>query len=410
MTMDSTVSTSVCPGPATHVDSDDPGERPGSARRQRRRRAVLIGLAAAAVITAAGIGAAGLGGSGSPPAGSGTTRTGGTVRVARTTLINATTVDGTLDHGPEIPLGVKTTGTVTWLPAAGTVVRRGEPLLRIDDRPVVLLYGDLPMYRRLAESAPPAADSAPTPAATAEPLRGRDVKQFETNLKDLGYGGFTVDETYSKQTTQAVKRWQKDLGVPQTGAMEVSDVVYTSGPVRIGRTLVRVGAPATGDLVGYTTTDRMVTVNAPVGEASWASTGTAVEVVLPDGRSVPGTVAGVGADASAPPSTGGQTAGADGSANQNPTVPVLIEIPDQNVLGNLNSSPVKIRYVVDKRENVLAVPVTALVALAEGGYGLEVADGGSSRFVAVQTGLFADGQVEVSGTDVHDGMTVRIPQ
>jgi hypothetical protein len=73
---------------------------------------------------------------------------------------------------------------------------------------------------------------------------------------------------------------------------------------------------------------------------------------------------------------------------------------------------------------VLTVPVAALTALAEGGYGLELADGGddgggeedgragdgSGRFVAVKTGLFAGGRVEVSGPAVREGMKVRIPK
>ena len=59
--------------------------------------------------------------------------------------------------------------------------------------------------------------------------------------------------------------------------------------------------------------------------------------------------------------------------------------------------------------DVLTVPVAALVALAEGGYGLQVVDGATSRFVAVETGLFASGRVEVSGAGVAEGATVGMP-
>lgn len=41
-------------------------------------------------------------------------------------------------------------GTVTWLPAAGRVLRQGQPLFSVDGRPVVLLYGSTPAYRNLA--------------------------------------------------------------------------------------------------------------------------------------------------------------------------------------------------------------------------------------------------------------------
>ena len=52
------------------------------------------------------------------------------------------------------------------------------------------------------------------------------------------------------------------------------------------------------------------------------------------------------------------------------------------------------------------VPVGALLALAEGGYGLQVVGGGTPGVIAVTTGLFADGRVEVSGPDLREGMTV----
>ena len=67
-----------------------------------------------------------------------------------------------------------------------------------------------------------------------------------------------------------------------------------------------------------------------------------------------------------------------------------------------------VRYVVRERKDVLAVPVAALLALAEGGYGLEVVEGGSSRIVAVELGLVSDGQVEVTG-DVQADMIIGMP-
>ena len=48
-------------------------------------------------------------------------------------------------------------------------------------------------------------------------------------------------------------------------------------------------------------------------------------------------------------------------------------------------------------EGVLAVPVEAVLALAEGGYAVEVDDGTARRLVGVELGVFADGMVEVTG-------------
>jgi hypothetical protein len=70
---------------------------------------------------------------------------------------------------------------------------------------------------------------------------------------------------------------------------------------------------------------------------------------------------------------------------------------------------VDVAFTASQRENVLTVPVAALLALAEGGYGLEVVEGSTSRITAVQTGLFADGQVEVTGQGLDEGTTVGMP-
>ena len=72
-------------------------------------------------------------------------------------------------------------------------------------------------------------------------------------------------------------------------------------------------------------------------------------------------------------------------------------------------------------ENVLYVPVNALLALAEGGYALEVYDGelnnetfeGESgvdtSYIAVEIGVFTEGFVEVIG-NISEGQLVVVPR
>ncbi|MEV4427650.1 peptidoglycan-binding domain-containing protein [Streptomyces sp. NPDC049602] len=420
------------------------GTAPPRAPGRRRSRTVLVAAAVVAVTAVAAVGALGLGGDGdegstAPP------RAGSTVAVTRTTLVERTKVDGELGYGTEIPLPAKASGTVTWLPDAGTVAERGDTLLRVDDRPVVLLYGALPMYRELGMTAgtdggtgtgadggtdggtgtgadggtdggtgtgrgtgkgtgptpapPTSTPPQPPPQPQPRPQRGMDVLQFESNLAALGYTGFTVDERFTSGTERAVKRWQKSLGLPETGRVGLGDVVYASGRIRLGQASVRLGAAAGENVLDYTGTTRKVVVNASAQEASWAVRGAEVTIGLPDGTPVKGEVASVGRQASAPEGGGG-----DGAP---PTVPVTITVPDQHSLGRLERGPVSVEYVGRKREQVLAVPVAALVALAEGGHGLETEDG---RFVTARTGLFADGMVEVSGPALRAGLRVRIPQ
>ncbi|CAM5497209.1 hypothetical protein GCM10010222_63610 [Streptomyces tanashiensis] len=443
------------PAAGAEVEPTQEGTAPPHAPGRRRSRTVLVTAAFVVVTAVAVVGALGLGGDGgegpaAPP------RAGSTVAVTRATLVERTKVDGTLGYGAEIPLPAKASGTVTWLPEPGTVAERGDTLLRVDDRPVVLLYGTLPMYRELGTTAGTAAPDTtgnPTPPAPGgaggkggtdggtdggtgtasggttgtgggtdtggggntgggggtdapprstppQPLRGMDVLQFESNLAALGYTGFTVDERFTSGTERAVKRWQKSLGLPETGRVGLGDVVYASGRIRLGQPSVRLGAAAGENVLGYTGTTRKVVVDASAQEASWAVRGAGVTVGLPDGTAVKGQVASVGRQATAPEGDGGTSGAA-------PTVPVTVTITDQRSLGRLESGPVSVEYVGRKRENVLAVPVAALVALAEGGHGLETEDG---RFVTARTGLFADGMVEVSGPALRAGLKVRIPQ
>ncbi|MCX4663571.1 peptidoglycan-binding protein [Streptomyces uncialis] len=446
-------------GGGTHGRQPGPDPEPGSDLRtdsvSRRRRVVprgrrgplLIGVAVAVAAVAVG-GAIGLdpGGDEDPPSGG---RGGTSVEVTRRTLVDQTAVDGTLGHGPEIPLPVKATGTVTWLPQQGDRITRGATVLRVDDRPVTLLYGALPMYRDLGPGGPLTPDTSPGPstakgaddandaekgtdgpAQTSGPdtadapqgtagtdttgstggtgSTGMDVRQFETNLAALGYIDFTVDDRYTAKTAAAVKRWQKHLGVPETGRIAVGDVVYTSGRITVGRVAVRVGAQASPEALGYTGGERRVTVEASAQDGAWAVRGTRVTVEVPGGEPVEGRVRSVSREMrsaeGADPEGGGKAEGA-----QDATFTVTIRLLDQSAIGRTESAPVTVRYVSDRKAGVLAVPVAALVALAEGGHGLERA-GAEGGFVAVRTGLFAEGMVEVSGRGVRAGMKVRVPE
>src|SRR5262249_28959630 len=130
---------------------------------------------------------------------------------------------------------------------------------------------------------------------------------------------------------------------------------------------------------------------------------------IPGGKTVGGTVAAVGTVAAAPPPAAGASS-QGGSAASDVRIPVTVELADQQALGTLDAAPVDVDLVSRKREGVLAVPVAALLALPEGGYGVEVVAGRSTRIVAVQTGLFASGRVEIIGSGIEAGMKVGVPR
>lgn len=354
------------------------------------RRAVVLPAVAVVVVATAGAATLGLGGRGEGEPRPRRTGPAATTVVTRQDLVETRTLTGKLNYGGAIPLSAAATGTVTRLPEPGATVRRGGELLRADEQPVVLLYGTVPMFRDLAEGA-----------------KGTDVRQLERNLSALGYRGFTVDDDFSAATTAAVKRWQKDLQLPETGAVERWRVVYAPGPVRIAQRLVRVGASAAGDVLSYTGSTRIVTITANPDETAWAVKGARVTVTLPSGTTVDGQVSGaVPADNEQP--SGDQASPGSGGGG---TVAVTVAIPDQKALGKLDAGAVDVRYTAKERKAVLTVPVAALLALAEGGYGLEVVDPATraSRIVPVSAGMFADGRVEVSGDGLAAGTTVGMP-
>src|SRR5271167_3013911 len=76
-----------------------------------------------------------------------------TASVTRRTLSESSTVDGTLGYGATLELYDRLGGTFTWLPSVGAVIGRGGTLWRIDDRPIVLMYGAVPAYRTLKQGA-----------------------------------------------------------------------------------------------------------------------------------------------------------------------------------------------------------------------------------------------------------------
>jgi peptidoglycan hydrolase-like protein with peptidoglycan-binding domain len=334
-----------------------------------------------AVLGAAGWAAAGAGGGGGvgparstlPPA---------TAEIEKTTLTETEKVDGTLGYGDTRAVTGAGQGTLTWLAGAGTTVTRGEPVYKVDTRPVPLLYGSLPLYRTLRSG-----------------LKGPDVLQLERNLRGLGYSGFTVDRTFSSATADAVKRWQDDLDVTKTGVIAPGDVVIASGAIRVAE-----HKKTTGDQVGggpvitCNGTTQTVTVKLDVSLRRLARKGTTAALTISGGGSTRGTITKVGAVATRPSQ--------DSSTS---TIDVTISVHDQKALGGLDQAPVDVRLTSGRHRDVLAVPVAALLARPGGSYGVQVVEGTTTRSVPVEIGMFADGQVEISGAGLRAGMKVGVP-
>jgi peptidoglycan hydrolase-like protein with peptidoglycan-binding domain len=344
-----------------------------------KRRVIVAGSAAlaAGAVTMAAIGFGGAGGSPAPEAGVQIK----TTPVTRANLTKTQTVAGVLGYGTPAELTARAQGTVTWLPALGVTVNQGQPLYKVDNQPVVLFYGTLPPYR---------------PVRVGD--TGDDVRQLETNLAALGYASFTADAIFTSATAAAVRKWQKDLGLPQTGVVALEAVAVTPGPVRITGHLVQPGTALPGPVLSYAGTTRAVTVALDVALQDLAKTGLAAQVTLPNGKTAEGVISQVG------------TVAAPGQDEQHPaTIAVTVTVADQSLLGSLDQAPVVVKLASSTVENVLTVPISALVALAEGGYGVQVVNGTQTRYVAVRPGMFAGGRVEISGDGITEGTQVAVP-
>ncbi len=77
--------------------------------------------------------------------------------------------------------------------------------------------------------------------------------------------------------------------------------------------------------------------------------------------------------------------------------------------GGLDQAPVTVNIVSARAHGVLAVPVSALVALAGGGYAVQVVTGGAAHLAGVHTGLFSSSLVQVSGAGLRAGLRVEVP-
>ncbi|MEE1736552.1 peptidoglycan-binding domain-containing protein [Streptomyces sp. BE147] len=354
-----------------------------------RRRTAFLTLGAAAVAAAVtggvllpgddgGAGASGRDG-GLPPA---------TATVVRTDLVLSKTVDGELDFAQRRPVRSAVEGTVTVAASEGRTVTMGQTLYELNDKPVTLLYGPVPMFREMKKGD-----------------RGSDVLQLERNLRDLGFGAkLYVDPWYDKDTEAAVKEWQKTLNRDTTGRVGMGDVVFQPDRVKVAD-----ADAALADRVGPSDTVLTVASTKPVVRAqldqtdgALASGGTKVEVTLPSGRTVAGKVVGTVRPQDA---AGGGEAAAEGI-----TVEVVLDGGAGAVSGEDAEAPASVKFVSEARRGVLAVPVEAVVALRgeKGGYGLQIVRGTTSKTVRVEAGMTADGQIEVSGPDVREGLKVGV--
>ena len=294
------------------------------------------------------------------------------------------TVDGILGYEPGVPILNRINGTLTSIDVEeGSTAVQGDTLFTVNDQPVVLLYGELPAWRAMRKG-----------------TEGPDVQQLETALVALGYdpdGDVTIDEEFSSYTRTMVKDWQEATGATVDGVVDLGEVVFLPGAARISDFLPEVGSRVNDGNPALSTSSRdiKVTVTVSGSDEGLFEEGDPVTITLPDGARVAGTV---------------ETLDTTITQSGQSATDVKITLDDPSAATSFGDATVDVTIVTDAAYGVLAVPVTSLLALAEGGYAVEVdAGGGATRLVAVDPGMYAGGYVEISSGDLASGDRVVAP-
>jgi Putative peptidoglycan binding domain len=363
------------------------GQRAASARRRRLPQAALAAGAAAAAVGGWVLWPA------TPAPAAGPEVPVHTARVIRADVAARQVEPGTLGYqGSYLVLNELPAGIVTWTPSPGSVIRRGHALYRVADQPSVLMIGRVPAWRPFQLGMTP----------------GPDVRELEQNLVALGLDpghAITVSDEFSWAAVAAIDQWQLRLGLPRTGSVSLGQIEFLPHPARVSQVAAPPGKQVLpGSQVLQATSDTpVVSVSLPVGSAV-VRPGNQVIVTLPDGTTtVPGRISAVGRVATA------ASAGTAAGGPQPATIPVTIRLTRPHAVSGLDQAPVQVTIAEQEHRGVLAVPVTALLALPGGGYAVQAA-GPSRRRIPVTTGLFDDaaGLVEVQGPGLSAGLTVQV--
>jgi len=274
----------------------------------------------------------------------------------------------------------------------------------------VLMFGKIPAWRKFIYGMSP----------------GQDVQQLRENIIALGYASPSMvieSETFDKDMEESVKRMQTDLGLIVTGILDIGDVVFLSGTalVESSPNFPIIGSEILGNnnllsLTPLEVIDTKIVTNQKVTTTSRSSQvietsievadqdliwiGAEVRIELPDEDTVLGKVQNIGSVSIIP----------QGNQTGDPYFEVTVISQSDQDLHQWTGAPVTVSVTKEIAKNVLSVPVSALLALLGGGYGLEVISDGTTRLIPVGVGIYADGWVEVNGPEVMEGTRIVLPK
>lgn len=273
----------------------------------------------------------------------------------------------------------------------------------------ILLFGQIPAWREIKLGVTP----------------GLDIKQLKHNLVMLGYGSESPinesSEIFSALTMQSIKNMQADLGLNSTGTLSLGDVVFLPGKsiVQYNSNFPSIGTVANPNTVvlsllpieeeslsnnalnssSYKSLQK-VSTTIPVVNKELIEINSQVKIELPNEVEVYGSVSEIGKIAIVP----------QGNQSGDPYLEVSITINDDKSFLEWTGADVTVYVTREIASGVMAVPITSLVSLLRGGYGLEVVTDNATQLVPVEVGMYSDGWVEISSEYIKTGVQVMNPK
>ncbi len=271
----------------------------------------------------------------------------------------------------------------------------------VEARDIVFVPGPAQVIKTLDETGAVAPGAAIATMSFGAELAGPDVLQLEQALARLGFTAdatMVVDDVFTPETRAALLDWQVATGQEPDGVLHVGDAVVVESAVRVTAEVAAVGTEvgAGTTVLQVADVEQIVSFDLDAADQSLADEGDRVTVILPDNVEIPAVIEDI--------ATTAQTA-QDGST----TFAVTVRLDNPELAGDLTEAPVDVELVGSSVADVLAVPVSALIALSEGGYAIEVDSGSGFRLVAAEPGFFADGLVEIDAAGVEVGDQVALP-
>ena len=305
-----------------------------------------------------------------------------TIQPERISVVEIRTLSSKQEHNADLGFGqprsllAQAQGTLTWVPEIGQQIKTGDVLWEIDRQPVIYMPGDLPMYRDLYKGV----------------KKGDDILQLEEFLIAEGFGpqGWEADNSFNARTRAAVKAFQKERGMTQDGLLGPAKMVVGREPLRIETRANKGDSSTEGPVLTVTDASAVVTLAASSRQLASFQQNPDVLIVLGDGVELSAILDKVKAT----------------PADENGAFGYEITYMVDDIVSD--AQPVKVKLVQVLAADALTVPVDALIALAEGGYAVEMKTATGSVLRGVEVIDFDDTTVAITG-DVAVGDEVVIP-